>query len=100
MEAELAGAFAQFGVAGLIGWMWLSERRSAALRERQLAEAHDRLMAERDRNGTLVRLVADSTRAVTALEASQRELARVVERLGGVLSAGSGGEVVRQRAAG
>jgi len=86
MEAELAAAFAQFGVAGLIGWMWLSERRAAAARERQLAEAHERIMAERDRNEALVRLVADSTRAVTALESSQRELSRVVERFGGLLA--------------
>ncbi len=112
METEVIAAMAQFGVAGLIGWMWLSERRSAAGRERQLSEAHDRLMGERDRNDTLVRLVADNTRAVTALEASQRELAGVVERLGGLLGgiAGGGGgggasrtvggKSVRPRAAG
>lgn len=109
MEAELAAAVAQFGVAGLIGWMWLTERRAAAGRERQLAEAHDRLMAERERHDTLVRLVADSTRAMTALESSQRELARAVDRLGGCLTvgvagggvSGSGGtDSVRTRAAG
>jgi nitrate reductase gamma subunit len=88
MEAEIAGALAQFGVAGLVGWMWLTERRAAAGRERQLTEAHDRLMAERERAETLVGLVAASTRAMTALEASQRELARVVERLAGVLGPG------------
>lgn len=96
MEAQIAGALAQFGVAGLVGWMWLAERRSAAVRERQLAEAHDRLMAERERAGTLVGLVSTSTRAMTALEASQRELARVVERLVTVLGSGP----VQTRAAG
>lgn len=96
MEAEIAGALAQFGVAGLVGWMWLAERRAAAGRERQLAEAHDRLMAQRERAETLVGLVSASTRAMTALEASQRELARVVERLVAVLGAGP----VQSRAAG
>ncbi len=96
MEAEIAGALAQFGVAGLVGWMWFAERRAAAGRERQLAEAHDRLMAERERAETLVGLVSTSTRAMTALEASQRELARVVERLVAVLGAGP----VQTRAAG
>ncbi|MCC7387774.1 MAG: hypothetical protein IT431_03300 [Phycisphaerales bacterium] len=98
MEAEIASALAQFGVAGLVGWMWLTERRAAAGRERQLTEAHDRLMAERERAETLVGLVAASTRAMTTLEGSQRELARVVERLAGVL--GQGGVPVPGRAAG
>jgi nitrate reductase gamma subunit len=96
MEAEIAGALAQFGVAGLVGWMWLAERRSAAGRERQLAEAHDRLMAERERAETLVGIISTSTRAMTAVEVSQRELARVVERLVTVLGSGS----ARLRAAG
>lgn len=86
MEAELA-ALAQFGSAGLIAWMWLTERRAAAARERQLRETHDRLMGERERTEVLVRLVADGTRAVTALEAAQRELARAVERLGVAVAA-------------
>lgn len=88
MEAEIAGAVAQFGVAGLIGWMWLTERRASAGRERQLTEMHDRLMAERERAETLVGLVTTNTRAMTGLEASQRELARVVERLVAVLGNG------------
>lgn len=88
MEGEIAGALAQFGVAGLVGWMWLTERRAAAGRERQLTEAHDRLMGERERAETLVGLVGASTRAMTALEASQRELARVVEHLAAALGAG------------
>ena len=96
MEAEIAGAMAQFGVAGLIGWMWLTERRAAAVRERQLGEAHHRLMAERERGETLAGIVSASTRAMTALEASQRELAAVVERLVGVLASGT----ARGRAAG
>jgi hypothetical protein len=94
---EVLPALAQFGVAGLIGWMWLTERRAASARERQLAEAHDRLMAERERHEALVRLVADSTRAITALEASHRELAGAVERLGAVLA---GGGVLPGRAVG
>lgn len=100
MEGEIAGALAQFGVAGLVGWMWLAERRAAAGRERQLAEAHDRLMAERERAETLVGLVSGSTRAMTALEASQRELARVVERLVALLGTSGVHAPVQSRAAG
>jgi hypothetical protein len=57
-------------------------------------------MAERERAETLVGLVSGSTRALTALEASQRELARVVERLVVVLGAGGVHPQMPGRAAG
>lgn len=83
MEGQIASALAQFGVAGLIGWMWLSERRSAASREQQLREAHDRVRSERASVEVLSRLVESNTRALTALETGQRGLARLIEKLAG-----------------
>lgn len=80
-DPTLATALAQFGVAGLIGWMWLAERRAAQSRERQLDEAHQRLIAERAGQQILIDLVTTNTRALTSLEAQQRELARVLDRL-------------------
>jgi hypothetical protein len=77
---ELA-ALAQFGVAGLIGWMWLAERRAAAARDRQLAELHERLMQERPHTAILLEVVRDNTRALTALDLGQRTLAGLLERL-------------------
>ena len=78
MEAELASALAQFGAAGLIAWMWLSERRSAAERERQLTEVHQRLEQERPLLTTMVAVVQDNTRALSAIEAGQRALASLL----------------------
>jgi hypothetical protein len=89
LEPQIAAALAQFGVAGLIGWMWLTERRAAAARERQLAELHERLMQERPQVETLVRIIADNTRALTMLEVGQRTLAGILERLVGA-AAGQG----------
>lgn len=83
MEAELAGAAAQFGVAGLVAWMWLAERRAAADRERRLMEAHERLRQDRPRLAVLVEALRANTRAMTALEAQQRRLACAIERLAG-----------------
>jgi hypothetical protein len=77
---ELA-ALAQFGAAGLIGWMWLAERRAAAARDRQLAELHERLMQERPHMAILLEVVRDNTRALTALDLGQRTLAGLLERL-------------------
>ena len=73
-EAELAAAVAQFGVAGLVAWMWLSERRSAAERERQMTEAHRRLVEDRSALVALLDTVRANTKAMTALELVQREL--------------------------
>ena len=81
METELISAMAQFGVAGLIGWMWLSERRSAAARERQLEQAHERIMNERLHVEVLVNVAGGVQRALSDLEAAQRDLCRTLRAL-------------------
>jgi hypothetical protein len=80
-DTDLAAALAQAGAAGLIAWMWLSERRAAVTRERQLSDLHERLMQERVSLSALVNVVRDNTRALTALEVGQRTLAAVMDRL-------------------
>jgi hypothetical protein len=84
MDAEIMSALTQFGVAGLICWMWLVERRAGAERERQLSETHRALMQQREENDRLVEVVRDNTRAMTALEVGQRELVGAIERMGRV----------------
>lgn len=70
----MVGLFAQFGVAGLIGWMWLTERRSATSRETQLNEAHTRLMEQRVQLEALMQVVEDNTKAVAALQGQLRAI--------------------------
>lgn len=82
MEAEIASAVAQLGAAGLIGWMWLSERRSAAEREKQIGEAHDAVLRERTKLDALLAALEHNTRAMTAVELGQRRLAEIVAVLG------------------
>ncbi len=77
-EAELAAAVMQFGTAGLIGWLWITERRTAGTRERQLHEAHDRLMSQESHVRTILSALEANTRALVMLEAGQRDLARVI----------------------
>lgn len=81
MNPSTLSALAQFGVAGLIAWMWLTERRASAHRDRQIDEAHSRLMHERRELTVLVDLVSANTRAMVALEAQQRDLLRLLDRL-------------------
>jgi len=81
MEAQALAAIAQFGAAGLIAWMWLTERRSAMTREQQLSETHARLLRDRETLEVLVAALRDNTRASAAIEAGQRAIADAVSRL-------------------
>lgn len=74
MQPDLVPTLTQFGVAGLIATMWLVERRAASTREKQLAEAHDRLVESRAHLDALLAVVKDNTRAITALEAAVSRL--------------------------
>lgn len=80
MEAEVMAWATQFGVAGLIGWMWLAERRASAERERQIGEAHRRILGDREDRAAVLEALRDATRAMAAIEAGQRSLAALVER--------------------
>ncbi|MFI4872748.1 MAG: hypothetical protein ACIAQ0_13110 [Phycisphaerales bacterium JB058] len=86
MEAEIAGVLAQLGAAGLIGLMWLSERRSAHERERQVSELHDRIRGDKAELGVLLAALEANTRAMVSLEAGQRRLTAALERAGVVNS--------------
>ena len=97
IEPEIATSIAQLGAAGLIGWMWLAERRAGAARETQLRELHDRLMQERPQIAALLSVVQDNTRALSALDAGQRAIATAIERLCGT-KAGTGPRRVKSRA--
>lgn len=89
-EAEVIGSLAQFGMAGLIAVMWLVERRAAQQREREVTEAHGRLMSQRTELDSLLQVVRDNTRAVSALEGGQRELTALLHRSLGQPQAASG----------
>lgn len=84
-------ALAQFGPAGLIGFLWLFERRSSAARERQLDEAHRKVMTLDRQLETLLTVVKDNTRAINSLEQSQRRLIDLLDRLGLRQAPGAGG---------
>lgn len=79
---EFYAALTQFGASGLIGAMWLVERRWSASRERQLDEVHERLMREREYLNAVLGALRENTRAMAGVEAGQHRLADVIERLG------------------
>ena len=75
---QVLAPLAQFGAAGLIAAMWVIERRAASRREAQLEEAHSRLLEQREQLTALIDVVSGNTRAMTALETTQRTLAVMV----------------------
>ncbi|QDU72814.1 hypothetical protein [Mucisphaera calidilacus] len=77
---ELA-PLAQLGAAGLMGALWVWERNLTRCRERELSEAHERLMVQREALQELVALVGQNARALEGFEQTQNRLARAVERL-------------------
>ncbi|MEM9066450.1 MAG: hypothetical protein AAGB51_13280 [Planctomycetota bacterium] len=82
IDAAGLGVLTQLGAAGLIGWMWLTERRAAAEREKQLTEAHRLIASQRVELDALLEAIRENTRALAALEAGQRRLITAVERIG------------------
>ena len=73
-QTEPLGWISQFGVAGVIGVLWVLERRAAAARERQINEAHERIVRERREMDLLLEALRENTRALTTLEVGQRTL--------------------------
>lgn len=80
LDAAMAATLTQFGTAGLIGWMWLAERRAAGERERQLESLHERLTQERRGLEVAVEALRDNTRVLSGVEAGQRALLHALER--------------------
>jgi hypothetical protein len=78
--STLAATLTQFGVAGLIGWMWLSERRAAAERDRHLAEAHERIAQDRVAMNAVLEALRDNTRVLGGVESTLRGLERRLAR--------------------
>ena len=81
MDPQALAALAQFGAAGLIGWMWLAERRAATTRDQHLSEAHARILREREMLDVLVAALRDNTRALAGVEAGQRAIADALGRM-------------------
>ena len=71
----------QFGAAGLIGLLWVVERRHATLRDRQLDEAHRRLIDQERDLEALLTVVKENTKAVNTLQQGQVQLIQLLKRL-------------------
>jgi hypothetical protein len=67
MAVEFGPEMGSLGAAGLMGAMWLWERSGARNREKQLDEAHSRIVEDRVALGQLIEVVKQNTEALVRL---------------------------------
>lgn len=80
MSDTLIQTLAEFGVAGLMGALWVWERMMTRRRESQLTTAHERLMHQRVQLRELMRTVHRNTRAIERFDQTQHSLKAILER--------------------
>ena len=68
------------GTAGLMGAMWLWERRTSRVREQQIDEAHARILADRVQLDQLIDVVRQSADVMSRLTATQDQLIRELSK--------------------
>lgn len=71
---------ANLGTAGLMGAMWLWERRTSRQRDQQLDESHNRILSDRIQLDQLITLVRQNTEALTRMSTTQEQF---LQRLAG-----------------
>ena len=81
MDTTALDSLAQFGVAGLMGALWLWERLYSRKREQQLTQAHQQLTAQQQELHVLTDLVKQNTAAIERFELTQQRIAELLERM-------------------
>jgi hypothetical protein len=83
-DPDLLTELRSFGVAGLMGVMWLWERRNSQRREQQLDETHARITSDRVALDQLISVVRQNAEALTGLTSTQQQLVHQLSAAGGV----------------
>ncbi len=78
---SLIGDLTSFGAAGLMGAMWLWERRNSRTREEQLTDAHSRIIRDEQRLGKLIEVVEHNTVAMTRFTETQHSVRQTLADL-------------------
>ncbi len=81
LHSETIDALTQVGAAGIMGMLWVWERLLSRRRERQLSDAHDRIMQQREQLKVLIRLVRRNTQAIERFEQTQAQLSQVLKHV-------------------
>ena len=77
--SSVVESLVQFGVAGLMGMLWVWERAHSRRRETELSEAHARLVGQERELMVLVKLVRQNTMAMVAAERMSKRVCDLLE---------------------
>ena len=81
--AESTDALTQLtnlGAAGVMGAMWLWERRNSQKRDEQLDDAHTRILGDRVQLDQLIEVVRTNAEALTRLNTLHDQLLRTLDQ--------------------
>ncbi|MHC4981556.1 MAG: hypothetical protein ACYTF6_00095 [Planctomycetota bacterium] len=73
--------FASFGAAGVMGAMWLWERRLSRIRESQLTDSHQRILRDEQRLEQITHVVEQNTAAFAKFTETQRQVIETLKDL-------------------
>jgi len=79
--AAIVGDLTSFGAAGLMGMMWLWERRQNRVYEQRLGDSHARILRDEQRLEQLTKVVEQNTAALTRFNESQRVMIETIKDL-------------------
>lgn len=77
---EALSQLTNLGAAGVMGAMWLWERRNSQKRDQQLDDAHTRILSDRVQLDELIEVVKTNAEAITRLSNLHDQLLRTLER--------------------
>ena len=80
-DVKALDSVASLGAAGMMGAMWLWERRTSQKRESQLDDAHARILGDRVQLEQLMGVVRQNAEAISRLCATQDQLLRQLDRV-------------------
>src|SRR3954463_16141411 len=79
-STDALGQLTNLGAAGVMGAMWLWERRNSQKRDEQLDDAHTRILGDRVQLDQLIEVVKTNAEAITRLSSLHDQLLRTMER--------------------
>ena len=79
-STEALTQLTNLGAAGVMGAMWLWERRNSQKRDEQLDDAHTRILGDRVQLDQLIEVVRTNAEALTRLSSLHDQLLRTLDR--------------------
>ena len=81
MIAAIISELTSLGAAGIIGAMWLTERKLSQKRNRQISQAHKEILQKSEHIECLTNVIKENTAAVSKLNQTQIFQTELIKQL-------------------